>query len=561
MHLSIRLKVLLGFGISVLVTVVVSFVSIGSLRKSHGTVKAVAGEKTTYLRLVEESKITALQLRRYEKDFFLNIGNSAEQEKYIGKLNSAMDDGRSLLDSISIIASGLSLSPHTDTLIMLSKRYMIQYMKDVKHVIEHINGNDVVTPQDANKLMTAYKVNIHSFENTIDTLKNSGIALLAQTAMEENRNSRYAIRMLLATIGASILGIIAFALFFAAGIARPVTSVVAMLKDISEGEGDLTRRLKVASNDEIGELAGYFNKFIEKLQTLISTVVGNADTVASSATEFSTVATQIAANTEEMSAQTTTVASATQQATANVTTMSSVASAMSDSTNSVATAIEEMSASLNEVARNCQNELNIAAEAGKHAASGKEVMDKLGTAAQSIGKVIELINSIADQTNLLAINATIEAASAGDAGRGFAVVANEVKELAKQTAQATLEIQKQVEDIQVNTSEAVKAIDSVATVIKEVNSISQTIVSAVEEQSATVNEIAGSVTGVSTGAQEVARNLAESGQRLSVIAGTVNGVSGAVSETAGGITQVKSSAGDLARISENLKKLLSQFKV
>jgi methyl-accepting chemotaxis protein len=188
-------------------------------------------------------------------------------------------------------------------------------------------------------------------------------------------------------------------------------------------------------------------------------------------------------------------------------------------------------------------------------------MDKLGNAAKSIGKVIDVINDIADQTNLLALNATIEAASAGSAGKGFAVVANEVKELAKQTAIATSEIQKQIEDMQTNTGSSIKAIEQIAAAIEEVNQLSQTIVSAVEEQSATINEIAKNFNYVNSGTMEVADNVALSAKGLSEISSTVVNVNNTVSDTTTGIKQVNQSAEELAKLSENLKKLLSQFKI
>jgi methyl-accepting chemotaxis protein len=233
---------------------------------------------------------------------------------------------------------------------------------------------------------------------------------------------------------------------------------------------------------------------------------------------------------------------------------------MSSSADLVATAIEEMSASLNEVSRNCQKELQIATVANTHAKSGKEVMDRLGAAAKSVGKIVEVINDIADQTNLLALNASIEAASAGDAGKGFAVVASEVKELAKQTAQATQEIEQQIGEMQSNTQSAVKAIEAVSSVIEEVNTISQTIVSAVEEQSATVSEIARNINSVSVSAQGVSRNVLESAKGLSGVSATIAGVNSAVEETANGIVHVKSNAEELAKMAETLKSLLSQFK-
>jgi methyl-accepting chemotaxis protein len=368
--------------------------------------------------------------------------------------------------------------------------------------------------------------------------------------------------IIILTICCMVLGItVLLSAFSFKSIINPIQLTINALKDISEGNGDLTKRLDVRSKDEIGELSGYFNKFVEKLQRIIASIADNADKVASSATELTAVSTKIAISAKEMSTQSSTVASSTEQATTNINSISSAAEEMSSSTNSVATAIEEMSTSLNEVSRNCQKELKVAAEANTYTKNSKDVMDKLGAAAKSIGKVVDVINDIADQTNLLALNATIEAASAGDAGKGFAVVASEVKVLAKQTAQATQEIQKQVEAMQLNTLSAIQAIESVSNVIEEVNVISQTIVSAVEQQSATVNEISRNVSGVSAGAQEVSKNVAESATGLSEVSSTIAVVNKAVADTAKETILVKTSAEELSKLSEGLKELLGQFKV
>ena len=172
---------------------------------------------------------------------------------------------------------------------------------------------------------------------------------------------------------------------------------------------------------------------------------------------------------------------------------------------------------------------------------------KLGESSAEIGKVVKVITSIAQQTNLLALNATIEAARAGEAGRGFAVVANEVKELAKETAKATEDISQKIEAIQNDTRGAVAAIAQIGAIINQINDISNTIASAVEEQTATTNEIGRNVTEAARGSVEIAENI--------------TGVALAAKSTADGASATQSSAAALTKMAAELRQLVSRFKV
>jgi methyl-accepting chemotaxis protein len=363
-------------------------------------------------------------------------------------------------------------------------------------------------------------------------------------------------------IGISILSgfvCILLGLVITRSITKPLSRGINFADDLSKG--DLTQRLAVEQEDEVGKLAKSLNNMAENLKNRMKDISTSSSTLSASSGELSAVSAQLSANAEAMTAQSNTAASATEQANANVNNISSAAEEMSSGVSTVATAIEEMSASLNEVSKNCQKESQIAASANNQAKSTRELMDRLGVSSKEIGKVIEVINDIADQTNLLALNATIEAASAGDAGKGFAVVANEVKELAKQTAQATEQISKQIEEMQASTGSAVTAIEEITKIIEQINSISYTIVSSVEEQTATVNEIAKNVGGASLAATEIAKNVGESAKGLSDVSINIQGVSRSATDTAGGIQNIKQSSQDLARLAGNFQKIVAQFKV
>ncbi len=321
---------------------------------------------------------------------------------------------------------------------------------------------------------------------------------------------------------------------FAVEITDKVNKVAQILEVVNAAsEGDLTKELKVTGTDDSGQIGEGLSKFFSKLRKSISDIGHNAETLASSAEELTAVSQQMAGNAEETSAQSGVVSAASEEVSKNVQT--------------VATGAEEMSASIKEIAQNASEASRVAAEAVTVAETTNATISKLGESSAEIGQVIKVITSIAEQTNLLALNATIEAARAGEAGKGFAVVANEVKDLANQTAKATEEISGKIGAIQSDTKSSVDAIAEISEVINKINDISNTIASAVEEQTATTAEIGRNVGEAAKGTAEIAQNI--------------TGVAQAAQSTTQGATDTQGASSELSKMAAELQSLVGQFKV
>ncbi|MBK7046842.1 MAG: hypothetical protein IPH48_10085 [bacterium] len=193
--------------------------------------------------------------------------------------------------------------------------------------------------------------------------------------------------------------------------------------------------------------------------------------------------------------------------------------------------------------------------------AARENVGRLHESAQHIDRISQLIRDIADQTNLLALNATIEAASAGDAGRGFAVVADEVKELARQTAKATTDIESSIREIQQATLLSIREIDEVAGFTQQLNDVSQTIAAAVEQQAAAANEISSSLQQVSAGSSEIAMSVGDSTANLEDISRNVRGLDGAIRDTVSGVGRINGSVDNLTAVGKRLQEQTARVKL
>jgi len=341
------------------------------------------------------------------------------------------------------------------------------------------------------------------------------------------------------TVSIIIILIIAIILCITFFVTRPINNTVEMIKDIAQGEGDLSKRIEIKSNDEIGSLAHWFNLFIKKIQDIIIGIAEDSANLDNSSGELLNISEAVAKDAEATSTKADTVATAAEEMSANMSSIAAAAEQSSTNITMVSSATEEMTSTINEIAKSTEKTHNTSKKSVAKAKNASDNINHLRKSAQDIGKVVETITEISEQTNLLALNATIEAARAGEAGKGFAVVANEIKDLAKQTASATLEIKNKIGIIQDSTHDTVLVIEEITLAIDTVNSMITTVATSVEEQSSTTEEIANNVTQAALGIQEVTENVTQGALVANEIARDIADVNNASNEMANNGSQAE----------------------
>ncbi len=314
-------------------------------------------------------------------------------------------------------------------------------------------------------------------------------------------------------------------------LTRPLSEIISHAEEIAKG--DFSKEITRNYTGEMGQLARAFSSMKQGLLKLLAGVKDGSDSVDSAAHDLLGISKKVSKHSIFAKEQTGHAAAMSHEASTNI--------------NSISTAVEDFAVASQEIASNIVNAASISNNAKEMMDSAGKLILELGDNSGEIGRAVRLISEIAEQTNLLALNATIEAARAGEAGKGFAVVANEVKELAKQTAQAADEITSMIQNIQDNTSETVDSMGEVTSIIGQLNDINNTIAAAAEEQTATVSEITTNISDAAQGTQEVSDIVAQ-----------VVSVSDETVDQAG---TTRDYAEKLARLASDLKNMTSSFKV
>lgn len=538
--MKISQKLILGFSSMVVLVVVLGGVSWWGVNKINSEIESMYTYNTAPLPAIGEVGILFQRIRVNVRDLYLD-NDIADRQKYVDKIGELKKEIDAAMAKVEPTLHNTATKEEFATL----KKELNDFMAF---------GGDICALAKAGKdaegearIMKECRPNAAKVENAIHKLNNTKIEL----AQEKYKDSNGVAKALISTT--VVLSLVAIVLAIGIGflltrsIVGPLVRMRTMIQDIAQGEGDLTKRLDDSSKDELGEVSHWFNLFIEKLHGIISLISSTSTQVAAASNQLNSTSEHIATGAEEVAAQ----------------------------AGTVATAGEEMSATSGDIAQNCQMAAEGAQRASQAASDGASVVERtvavmgqiaakvqesaktvesLGERSDQIGAIIGTIEDIADQTNLLALNAAIEAARAGEQGRGFAVVADEVRALAERTTRATKEIGEMIKAIQKETKGAVSAMEQGVQQVENGTIEAAKSGQALQDILAQVNDVAMQVNQIATAAEEQTATTSE-------ISSNMQQITQVVQQTSQGAHESATAAAQLNGNAEELQRLVRQFKL
>ncbi len=498
---SIAKRLAFGFGIVLFLLLVIAVAGYWGMESvTRETVSMLRGD-SKISQLADEAKIATLELRRYEKDTLLNMDNKATMQDYQEKWKAQVADLRSIVSDLDSRVS----SDGSKQLVSAMDREIAAYERGVDAVVAGINDGAIKTPQQGNAKVTEVKDEIHRMEAAATALSEKHRKIMADKEETITSFARQTAVVMFAVVLVTFIAATFVTLLVSRGITRPVKAMADHLGEMAQGGGDLTKRIEIASHDEVGQMANSFNAFVKKLEEIISEVRVSSDGVASAATQVAASAASLSQGTSEQAAS------------------------IEETTSS----LEQMSASITQNAENSRQMETMAVKGARDSEESGGAVRESVSAMKQIAEKISIIEEIAYQTNLLALNAAIEAARAGEHGRGFAVVATEVRKLAERSQTAAQEI-------------GGLAANSVA-VAERSGELLRELVPAIKKTSELVQEVSASSREQSLGVVQINKAMSS--------------VDTVTQRNASSAEELSSTAEELAAQSEALQQLMAFFRV
>ncbi len=551
-NMKIGTRLILAFGLMLVLLLINGLVSITTIKKLSGDVGTLATDRMPKVEqahgIIDKVNVSARALRNIVID-----NDKATQAAELKRIVEAREQTAAAIDSLKqTVRSEKGRQILQDMITAHDK-----YDPVLDRYLDHVKSDRI---EEAKKMLLGNLREVQrNYFSSIEKLIAFQTEMANGAAREaEDKAGRSVILVISLLLGATGLsGVSGFLLI--RSITGPVNRTVKLAEAMAKG--DLTMQLAVDRQDEIGRMSASMNETVTRLRTMIGEVVAGVSELSTSSSDLAAVSRQLSGSALGTARKSGSVAAAAEEMSASI---QSVSAAMEQSANNarmVATATEEMTATVNEIGRNAEKAREVSESAVRQSRETSGKVAALGDSARKVGRVTETITEISEQTNLLALNATIEAARAGAAGRGFAVVANEIKELARQTAAATVEIKNQIDEMQQTTTTTIADIDKIARVIADINNVINGIATAVVEQSAAINEIAGNISQASQGISEVNENVAQSSVVVAEITQNIAEINNEANQVGAGSSQVETSARSLSELAAKLEQSMKRFKV